>query len=485
MDKRYEVYSLADRHFYETPERMASGPDQRTAPLFATAQREVPAGWHSQRGGDWLHVVPLGADGGQPEGRPLQGWKIHVSATLENADKTAAEVWDYCVSRGIPFKFVPAPHLLHLRNGKYAGRDGSGKFVTIYPRDDDQLHTILRELERAAGRPSRVRTSSPTCAGWTVRSTCATAASPSGSASTPAAPWCRRSPTPDGVLVPDLRDPVFTTPAWVTLPEFLEPHLAARNATTVGDLPYRIEQGAALLQRRRRLPGHRHPRPARKVVLKEGRPHAGLAADGADAVTRLEREKATRWNGCPASGWPRRYATGSPSGDHRFLVDGLRRGHRRSTPSSPNAIRCSPRPPTRPRSPTTPTGRCGSTPGGGGGGDRARPRRRLQRPAHVQHHGRPRRAVGHADRLRGRRRRSSENSRQVVAHPGLPRPAATARGADVDRYALACLRLALFLPVTTLFVVDREKAAHLADVIAAAVPGAARIPGRGGPRDHP
>ena len=41
--------------------------------------------------------------------------------------------------------------------------------------------------------------------------------------------------------MPDRRQPVFTVPAWVTLPEFLAPHLAARNALTITEAPYRIE----------------------------------------------------------------------------------------------------------------------------------------------------------------------------------------------------------------------------------------------------
>ena len=34
MDKRYEVYALADRHFYETPDRL-SADGQEAAPLAA------------------------------------------------------------------------------------------------------------------------------------------------------------------------------------------------------------------------------------------------------------------------------------------------------------------------------------------------------------------------------------------------------------------------------------------------------------------
>ena len=68
--------------------------------------------------------------------------------------------------------------------------------------------------------------------------------------------------------MPDPRDPSFQVPDWVTLPAFLEPHLAARNATTLGDLPYRIEKALHFSNGGGVYVG-RHPRPASRVVLKE------------------------------------------------------------------------------------------------------------------------------------------------------------------------------------------------------------------------
>lgn len=62
-----------------------------------------------------------------------------------------------------------------------------------------------------------------------------------------------------------------------------------------------------------------------------------------------------------------------------------------------------------------------------------------------------------------------ENRRQVVANPGFVAPAGR-RGFDVDRYALACLRIALFLPLTSLFAIDRGKAGHLAEIAAEQFP---------------
>ncbi|MFD5620012.1 hypothetical protein [Streptomyces yangpuensis] len=62
-----------------------------------------------------------------------------------------------------------------------------------------------------------------------------------------------------------------------------------------------------------------------------------------------------------------------------------------------------------------------------------------------------------------------EGLRQTVANPAFVAPAER-RGFAVDRYALACLRLALFLPLTSLLVMDRAKAAHLAAVAAEQFP---------------
>ena len=463
MDKRYEVYALADRHFYETPDRLAAA-GQQAAPEFETARREVPEGWQAARIGDWLTLTPLAADGNPVQG-PSQGWKIHASATRANAERIAATVWDYCVPRRIPFKFVPGPHLLHLRNTKYAGRDTSGKFVTVYPADEEQLHQVLRELGRLLegfegpyiltdlrwyDGPLYVRYGA-FARTFVVDERGSLVPAVRDGAGTP---------------VPDRRAPSFQVPEWVTLPAFLEPHLAARNTTTVGELPYRIEKALHFSNGGGVYAGT-DTRDGRKVVLKEGRPHAGLASDGADAIARLEREKSALEQAAGTGVVPevRDWFT---LGDHRFLVMDFLEGrplnsffaerHPLLTPDpDPDAVRA-------------------------------------YTEWAVRIHGAVERAV-EAVHARGivfndlhvfnimvapdeesvslldfeAAAPVTENGRQVVAHPGFFAPP-DRTGVDVDRYALACLRLALFLPVTTLFVVDRGKAAHLAEVIAEQFP---------------
>ncbi|GAB3839506.1 hypothetical protein GCM10029963_06840 [Micromonospora andamanensis] len=88
-----------------------------------------------------------------------------------------------------------------LRNSKYAARAASGKFVTVYPRDDAELELVCKELDelltgedgpyvlsdlRYAAGPVYVR-----YGGFAARY----CHSPTGRSSRPSrttpAPWCR------------------------------------------------------------------------------------------------------------------------------------------------------------------------------------------------------------------------------------------------------------------------------------------------------
>ncbi|MDR0626556.1 MAG: hypothetical protein LBG11_04725, partial [Bifidobacteriaceae bacterium] len=49
------------------------------------------------------------------------------------------------------FKYLPSLDALFNQNRKYAPRSSSGKFVTIYPADDDEFIDLLYELDRRLG----------------------------------------------------------------------------------------------------------------------------------------------------------------------------------------------------------------------------------------------------------------------------------------------------------------------------------------------
>ncbi|MEU4338840.1 class III lanthionine synthetase LanKC [Micromonospora lupini] len=82
---------------------------------------------------------------------PAQGWKIHVSATYRNMHDTAAVVLDYLIGRDIDFKIALDRNIFEMLNSKGIARGSGGKFLTVYPPDDDTFRACLADLARLLG----------------------------------------------------------------------------------------------------------------------------------------------------------------------------------------------------------------------------------------------------------------------------------------------------------------------------------------------
>jgi tRNA A-37 threonylcarbamoyl transferase component Bud32 len=452
VDKQYEQYCLTDPIFYDSPRQH----DPRTH--LPISGRPLPNGWSRACQGDWIINIPPGPP------MPEQGWKIHVSTCLDNSDEVITRVWQYCVPRGISFKFLGSRLAVLMRNAKYASRSASGKAVTIYPADEAACERILGELDmelagaagpyilsdlRYGAGPLYVRY------GSFVERFCLDSRGEMAPAIENQA----------GDLVPDLRSPVFTTPEWVRLPEFLAPHLAARNSVAMTDLEYDLT-GALHFSNGGGVYTATDKRTAERVILKEARPHAGLAADESDAVTRLHREYDVllRLSGLGVAPEARGFFQ---VGEHHFLAEEFIPGR---TLNSFFAERY----PLSGRVPDPVETKaytewalriCGD----------------VERAAAAMHERgvvfndlhmfniivRPDDTVAFIDFEAASD--ISEGRVRTVGNPGFAAPRDRA-GFDVDAYSLACLRLAMFMPLTTLFALDRDKAAQLAVVIAGLFP---------------
>jgi hypothetical protein len=452
MDKQYEQYCLADRVFYDSPQQCD------TRAMFPIAMRPLPDGWRRACHGDWLINIPPGPP------LPAQGWKIHVSTCLDNSDEVITKIWQYCVPRGISFKFVGSRIAVLMRNAKYASRSASGKAVTIYPAGETACERILHDLDaelagsdgpyilsdlRYGNGPLYVRYGS-----FTQRFCLDSRGDMTHAMENPA-----------GDLVPDTRSPVFTMPEWVSLPEFLAPHLDARNSVSMTGIEYELT-GALHFSNGGGVYTAVHTGTGERVILKEARPHAGLAANGSDAVTRLHRERDLL---------PRLAGLGiAPEvrgsflvGEHHFLAEEFIPGR------TLNACFVE-RHPLGSRVPDPAAMReytrwalriCGKV-------ERA--------AAGLHEHGivfndlhmfnimvRPDETVAFIDFEAASD--IGEGRVRTVGNPGFAAPR-DRTGTDADAYSLACLRLAMFLPLTTLFVLDRSKAGQLAEEIARLFP---------------
>ncbi|MGW3180794.1 class III lanthionine synthetase LanKC [Kitasatospora sp. NPDC001119] len=272
-----QLYCLADPTYYDTPGRLRDG-DSR----YPLGLGEPPEGWRREQRGLWTVLRP---DGGH---LPEQGWKLHVSAAQDGAERTLAVVAGICTARRVAFKFLRSPVALRVANGKYAGRGGSGKFVTVYPATDGEFVSLAEELAEAlAGFPGPYVLTDLRIGDAPVYARYGAFVEL----------WCRdaRGGTvpalrdPAGTLVPDPREPVFRLPAWVEPPAALRPHLAAREAAG-GELPYRIVEVLQVSNAGGIYLAEKHGT-GERVVLREARPYAGLDGTGADALTRLRRER--------------------------------------------------------------------------------------------------------------------------------------------------------------------------------------------------
>lgn len=276
MRVAHHEYAKADPLFYDHP---APGSGGRR---FAAADRAPADGFVRQETTGWVVHSLEGVE------LPAQGFKVHVSATTDDAEQIVDLVTDYCRGARVTHKFLPDHRVHLLNNSKYARRGSSGKLLTLYPADDAQLTTVLTELGdlldgftgpyilgdlRWRNGPLYLRYGS-----FVER-------------------WCTDAEgnrvlafaQPDGTLVPDRRGPVFRLPAWVEPPSILDEQLRSHRSQTTSPLPYDVESalhfsnGGGIYLARDRSTGDR-------VVLREARPLAGLDGSRTDAVTRLHQE---------------------------------------------------------------------------------------------------------------------------------------------------------------------------------------------------
>jgi tRNA A-37 threonylcarbamoyl transferase component Bud32 len=452
--EQYELYCLADEYFYD-----ALDPARTAHRNFAACDRPVPDGWVHAASDPWMFYAP------RELAIPLQGWKVHVSSGLDDAERVIAAVWDYCLERGLAFKFLRSRAVMVMLNSKGAFRGSSGKLVTIYPADVDQLELVLKELDailagirgpyilsdlRYGDGPLFVRYGGfreQHCLAENGERVLALA-------------------DDSGTLVPDVRGPVFALPPWVALPDFLEPHLAARNAVTTTGLPYEIESvlqfsngGGVYLARDRRT--------GERVVLKEGRPYAGLDVSGRDAVTRLshERDILERLADLDVVPALRDYFT---LGDHHFLVEEFVDGSPLNRMLVYRYPLTHPNPSARELADYTgwaldmiaKVGRAAAA---------------LHERGVVFGDLHPDNVLVTAD---GRlvlidfevSTLAADEVRADLAHPGYGAPGDRV-GVDVDRYALACLHFGMFAPQTTIPLSYRPaKALQLAEMVSEVFP---------------
>jgi tRNA A-37 threonylcarbamoyl transferase component Bud32 len=132
-------YTAVDRHFFEPYARRPIREDDFVTPL----RQRLPPNWSLRRSDVWMHCKPEHAV------LPAQGWKIHISSIASTAHIVLSIAAATLIETGTAFKFAVDLDMLAAINGKRWPRGGSGKFITVYPRDIDDFRQIIGDLHAA------------------------------------------------------------------------------------------------------------------------------------------------------------------------------------------------------------------------------------------------------------------------------------------------------------------------------------------------
>lgn len=267
-------FLIADPDYYRPWYTADPGARYQTGPL--------PAGWVRRADWPWTHCSPPDAD------LPDQGWKVHVSSSLANAQAVLAVVALACAEGGIPFKHLTGRRSFVQMHDKHAARVQAGKFCTLYSAGEHRTRQLMQRLATELAGISGPfvltdrRFGDSECVSYRY--------------------GAFRSRTrlnadgvrievllgPDGEQVDDQRVPEFRPPPGLTDP-FREAPPASEPST--GLHGYRFDKviqhsnaGGAYLF---------HDAAGEPVFIKEARSHNGYTADGADAKTRLYGEYLT------------------------------------------------------------------------------------------------------------------------------------------------------------------------------------------------
>lgn len=135
--------AMVDPEFYDSIDRFEPREDE----FLDLVKQMVPNDMIFERiNGVWFGCIAPQERRKRP---PLQGWKIHISATTTCAKEVLKAVVPVLLSNNVEFKFSLDTTVLSLMNSKRWARQGAGKFITIYPADEAEFVSLIEQLYQA------------------------------------------------------------------------------------------------------------------------------------------------------------------------------------------------------------------------------------------------------------------------------------------------------------------------------------------------
>ncbi|MFE5946651.1 class IV lanthionine synthetase LanL [Streptomyces sp. NPDC056480] len=234
----------------------------------------------------WCYLSP-------PEGHNREhGWKLHVTATPLSAPLVLARAGEVLVRAGCAFKFGTDMRRVSQLVDQWYARGGGGKFITVYPKDDDQFRELAEQLHRVTeGLPGPgILSDKRLRPGSLVFYRYGEIGGSGHSDFTDDGTFQRRMVGPDGTSVADERNAWFSPPPWASSPfpdDVIETPQTPDSVLLAGR--YRV---TAAIRHANKGGVYRavDEVDGAEVVIKQARAHVGSGLDGTDVRDRLRQE---------------------------------------------------------------------------------------------------------------------------------------------------------------------------------------------------
>ncbi|MFE2725656.1 lanthionine synthetase LanC family protein [Kitasatospora sp. NPDC059327] len=133
------------------PDAAGGWPEVARAALAGAGGRGGDDDWQVSVEGFWCTARPAAAE------LAGEGWKIHVSAASAVGGAVLTAVTEVLADDPCTFKFAAGREHLHEINSRNSDRGSAGKFITVYPRGEEQFRRLAAALHRATdGMPGPV-----------------------------------------------------------------------------------------------------------------------------------------------------------------------------------------------------------------------------------------------------------------------------------------------------------------------------------------
>lgn len=267
--------------------------------------------WAVSVRGTWALARPAGVT------PPVQGWKLHVSATPASATEVVRRCVGVLAGEHTAFKVARSSTVVGEITGPHADRAQAGKVVTVYPADEATFLRVAEALTEATVGLSgpRILTDRPVRPGGLVHYRYGAFTGVPMFASNGMLTAGLRAP--DGTVVADRREARFTPPPWVVDP-FGTPAASSPSARLLAgryavSCAIRHAARGGVFRATDVLTGE-------PVVVKQGRGHIGETRTGEDARARLRHEAEVLAGLANEPGLPRLIDLFEQEGD-LFLVE--------------------------------------------------------------------------------------------------------------------------------------------------------------------